>query len=260
MTNGISRVRMAFLVLLMLSFLLLGMKEVDVIPSPQKRNLAFTFGIYQRGPEGKQGERVGTAYYKFTYLTQGSKDLLEIRYTGKGKELSESSISYLDAQTLLPISCSQKRILNGTPYFVDIVYGSQETVIKRKKGSELPKEERLNVAGKVYDFEGLLYVVTKMKFRDRDDQAYVSVYSAPQKTAMIFVIEKGVKETIQIGRSRLEAIPYSLSSTTLKTTIWIADIEGEKVPVKYDTGKYIFLTLSGESKHQPVRRLRRRHR
>ncbi len=212
--------------------------EARVLPNNWGVERLMAYAIYQ-----PNAGRIGTAYYRVVQSTYETRPAYELRYTGQGGSLSESSICIVDAVTLEPYRTTRKLKSAQEVFYVDSVYGDGRVLVRRKQGeSGEVRETSQDFPGRIFDYEQLMWLVPQLDF-SADDRVHFPLFSTIGDQTLLVVVRKMGEDTFEFHDVKHKCVRYDFTLNLVRQSIWVQTIDGVPTTVRYDTGDTIFYNL-----------------
>jgi hypothetical protein len=212
--------------------------EARVLPNTWGKERKVTYAIYQPAIG-----RVGTAYYRVVQAEYETRPVYELRYTGQGGNLTESSICTVDAVTLEPYKTTRKLKTATDTFYIDTFFGDGRIVVRRKQGDAGEvRETSQDFPGRIFDYEQLMWLIPQLDFTG-DDRLHFALFSTVGDQTILVVVRKMGDDAFEFHGAQHKCVRYDFTLNMVKQSIWVQTLEGVPTTVRYDTGDTIFYNL-----------------
>ncbi len=212
--------------------------EARVLPNNWGAERLMTYAIYQ-----PDMGRIGTAYYRVVQSTYETRPAYELRYTGQGGSLSESSICIVDAVTLEPYHTTRKLKSPQDTFYIDTTFGDGRIAVRRKTGDAGEvRETSSDFPGRIFDYEQLMWLVPQLDF-SADDRVHFALFSTVGDQTLLVVVHKMGEDVFDFHDMKHKAMRYDFTLNLVRQSIWVQTIDGVPTAVRYDTGDTTFYNL-----------------
>lgn len=212
--------------------------EARVLPNNWGAERLMTYAIYQPNVG-----RIGTAYYRVVQSTYETRPAYELRYTGQGGSLSESSICIVDAVTLEPYRTTRKLKSPQDTFYIDTKFGDGRIAVRRKQGDAGEvRETSSDFPGRIFDYEQLMWLVPQLDF-SADNRLHFALFSTVGDQTLLVVVHKKGEDVFEFHDVKHKATRYDFTLNLIRQTIWVQTIDGVPTAVRYDTGDTTFYNL-----------------
>jgi hypothetical protein len=212
--------------------------EARVLPNTWGKERKVTYAIYQPAIG-----RIGTAYYRVVQSQLDTKPVYELRYTGQGDSLTESSVCTVDAVTLEPYKTTRKLKSASDTFYIDTFFGDGRVVVRRKQGDAGEvRETSQDVPGRIFDYEQLMWLIPQLDFSG-DDRLHFALFSTVGDQTILVVVRKMGDDSFDFHDVQHKAVRYDFTLNMVRQSMWVQTIDGVPTTVRYDTGDTIFYNL-----------------
>jgi hypothetical protein len=212
--------------------------EARVLPNTWGKERKVTYAIYQPAIG-----RIGTAYYRVVQAELDTKPVYELRYTGQGDSLTESSVCTVDAVTLEPYKTTRKLKSASDTFFIDTFFGDGRIVVRRKQGDAGEVHETSqDFPGRIFDYEQLMWLIPQLDFSG-DDRLHFALFSTVGDQTILVVVRKIGDDSFEFHGAQHKAVRYDFTLNMVRQSMWVQTIDGVPTTVRYDTGDTIFYDL-----------------
>ncbi|OPX23573.1 MAG: hypothetical protein B1H03_01250 [Planctomycetales bacterium 4484_113] len=243
MKEGI--LKLAGIALLMAAILTVGatvparaLSEARVLSPDWHNGETFTYAIYQPAVG-----RIATAYYRLLTGEYEGRPIYKIVYNGKGGGLAESSTAIVDAVTLEPYKSVRKIKSAKQVFYIDTSYGDGRILVRRKQGEEGQiQETSIDFPGRIFDYEEMMWLIPQLDFSN-DDRVHLTLFSTIGDQTILVVVRNMGEDAFKFNNQKFTATKYTFNLNLITQTIWVQEIGGRRLAVKYDTGENILYNL-----------------
>jgi hypothetical protein len=207
--------------------------EARVLPNTWGKERKVTYAIYQPAIG-----RIGTAYYRVVQSQLDTKPVYELRYTGQGDSLTESSVCTVDAVTLEPYKTTRKLKSASDTFYIDTFFGDGRVV---GDAGEV-RETSQDFPGRIFDYEQLMWLIPQLDFSG-DDRLHFALFSTVGDQTILVVVRKMGDDSFDFHDVQHKAVRYDFTLNMVRQSMWVQTIDGVPTTVRYDTGDTIFYNL-----------------
>lgn len=216
-----------------------ALSEARVLAPDWHNGQTFTYAIYQPAVG-----RIATAYYRLVTGEYEGRPVYKIIYNGTGSGLSESSTATVDAITLEPYKSVRKIRSASQVFYIDTSYGDGRIVVRRKQGEEGQIQEiSIDFPGRIFDYEELMWLIPQLDFSS-DDRLHLTLFSTIGDQTILVVVRSMGEDTFEFNHQKFTGTKYTFNLNLITQTIWVQEVGGQRIAVKYDTGENVLYNLA----------------
>jgi len=223
--------------LLLAAGIALAQDEARVKPFDWPGESTFEFGIFDT-----QGARIATAYYRILKEQLEGQTAYRLKYVGRNEQTSEASECWIHPDTMLPMRSTRKLVSGGRTFYLDVAYGEDMIVLRRKYEGEEPTQQQMPAVDNLYDYESLIWLIPQLDF-GTGTQARLNVFDTLNYAATTVMINDLGEENLEIRGVTYPTHAYSFEVSLTPYKYWTVVQDGRAVPARFDPGSNSFINL-----------------
>jgi hypothetical protein len=229
-----------------------GAVEGKAKPFSWPKDSTFEFAI-----KDTANRRIATAYYRVLKELSQGQTVYRLKYVGRNEQISESSECWIHADTMLPLRSTRKVVSGGRTFYLDVAYGKNQIILRRKYEGQQVSEVRLPAPGPVYDYESLVWLIPQLDFT-AGPKLKLNVFSTLTEALSTVIVETKGPEQVVVNGKPFQAQRYEFQVSLSQYVYHSVLQDGRAVPALVVMGENTFENLKldpakAKIKAQPVK-------